>query len=110
MNLAGVKVDEKFNDKYFARPAAAKKSAEFVASAEKVCCSSEPLVRCVRSPPVPLLCGEQKAKTVDAARVADQKAVDEKLVAAIKATPLLHEYIRSNFSLKSGEFPHALKF
>ncbi len=52
----------------------------------------------------------QKAKTVDAAKVADQKAVDDALVAAIKAVPHLKEYIRSNFSLKSGEFPHAMKF
>ena len=34
----------------------------------------------------------------------------ESLVAAIKAVPHMKEYIRSNFSLKSGEYPHAMKF
>ncbi len=36
VDVSKLKLDAKFNDKYFARPSSAKKSEEFVASAEKV--------------------------------------------------------------------------
>ena len=86
VDLTGFKVDDKFTDAYFARPAAAAKKAEFIEGAEA------------------------KGKTVDPARVADQQAVDAKITAAIKKVPHLNEYLHSSFSLKSGQFPHAMKF
>jgi large subunit ribosomal protein L6e len=46
-------------------------------------------------------------------RKADQKTVDSQLCAIIKAhseSSLLKKYFRSLFSLKKGQFPHAMKF
>jgi large subunit ribosomal protein L6e len=46
-------------------------------------------------------------------RKADQKTVDSQLCGIIKSHPessLLKKYMRSLFSLKKGQFPHALKF
>lgn len=53
---------------------------------------------------------EQPKKEIKAERVADQKSVDAALLAEIKKTPLLKQYLASSFSLKSGEKPHLLKF
>lgn len=47
---------------------------------------------------------------VDAKKVADQKAVDATLVAAVKKVPQLKAYLGSSFSLKKGQAPHLLKF
>ncbi|ODQ65833.1 60S ribosomal protein L6-B [Nadsonia fulvescens var. elongata DSM 6958] len=49
-------------------------------------------------------------KEVKAERVADQKTVDAALLAEIKKTALLKQYLASSFSLKNGDRPHALKF
>ena len=49
-------------------------------------------------------------KEVASQRVADQKSVDSALLAEIKKTPLLKEYLASSFSLKKGDRPHLLKF
>jgi len=46
-------------------------------------------------------------------RKADQKTVDSQLCAIIKAHPessVMKKYLRSLFSLKKGQFPHAIKF
>ncbi len=43
-------------------------------------------------------------------RKADQKAVDDALLAAVKATPQLEGYLKARFSLKQGDRPHELKF
>ncbi|KAH3682705.1 hypothetical protein WICPIJ_006333, partial [Wickerhamomyces pijperi] len=53
---------------------------------------------------------EQPKKEVKAERVADQKNVDAALIAEIKKTPLLKQYLAATFSLKSGDKPHLLKF
>ncbi|OBA22124.1 hypothetical protein METBIDRAFT_77604 [Metschnikowia bicuspidata var. bicuspidata NRRL YB-4993] len=53
---------------------------------------------------------EQPKKEIKAERVADQKSVDAALVAEIKKTPLLKQYLSASFSLKSGDKPHLLKF
>ncbi|KAJ1631589.1 ribosomal protein L6e-domain-containing protein [Pavlovales sp. CCMP2436] len=74
----------KFDDAYFARTKA-KKGDEFFA--------------------------EKAAKAeIDPKRVADQKAVDDKLMAKISAKPLLKEYLTAHFSLSKGELPHEMKF
>ncbi|SCV04887.1 LANO_0G13608g1_1 [Lachancea nothofagi CBS 11611] len=53
---------------------------------------------------------DQAKKEVQANRVEDQKVVDKALLAQIKKTPLLKQYLASSFSLKSGDKPHLLKF
>lgn len=52
----------------------------------------------------------QPKKEIKAERVADQKTIDAALIAEIKKTPLLKQYLSSSFSLKSGDKPHLLKF
>lgn len=49
-------------------------------------------------------------KEIKAERVADQKTVDAALLAEVKKTPMLKQYLSSSFTLSSGEKPHLLKF
>jgi large subunit ribosomal protein L6e len=49
-------------------------------------------------------------KEVKAERVEDQKVVDKALLAEIKKTALLRQYLAASFSLKKGDRPHLLKF
>lgn len=49
-------------------------------------------------------------KEIKAERIEDQKKVDTALLATIKKTPLLKQYLSASFSLKSGDKPHLLKF
>ncbi|KAI8828288.1 ribosomal protein L6e-domain-containing protein [Chytriomyces cf. hyalinus JEL632] len=49
-------------------------------------------------------------KTVDAARVADQKSVDAAIIAAVKKTPLLKAYLNASFALSKGQAPHLIKY
>ena len=56
-----------------------------------------------------------KAKTLkkfplDKSRVELQKKVDEPLVAACEKVELLPQYLHSLFTLKAGQYPHAMKF
>lgn len=53
---------------------------------------------------------EQTTKEVSAERVEDQKTVDKALLAQIKKTPMLKQYLAASFSLKNGDKPHLLKF
>lgn len=92
VDLTGVAVPAKLDDAYFAKPKADKKvksEAEFFEKTEA---------------------GAKPKKTVAAERVADQKEIDKALVAAIKKTALLKEYLQAPFTLTKGQFPHALKF
>merc|ERR1712137_665959 len=70
VDLTGVKIDEKFNDAYFKRPAAKKQSGDFIPE-KKV--------------------GEKKK--VEAARAADQKAVDALLAKPVAAVAELKFYL-----------------
>ncbi|CAN6609064.1 large ribosomal subunit protein eL6A [Trichomonascus vanleenenianus] len=79
---------EKFNVAYFAREKKAKKAA-----------SEEELFG-----------DKAEKKEIKAERVTDQKSVDSALLAEIKKTPLLKQYLASSFSLKKGDRPHLLKF
>lgn len=53
---------------------------------------------------------ENSSKQVKAERVEDQKNVDKALLANIKKTPLLKQYLAASFSLKNGDKPHLLNF
>jgi len=52
---------------------------------------------------------EGEAK-VSAQRKADQKAVDDAVLAAAAKVPQLKDYLGARFSLRSGDAPHAVKF
>ncbi|QPG77057.1 60S ribosomal protein L6A [Brettanomyces nanus] len=49
-------------------------------------------------------------KQIKAERIDDQKIVDKALLAQIKKTPLLKQYLASSFSLKNGDKPHSMVF
>ncbi|GAM28974.1 hypothetical protein SAMD00019534_121500 [Acytostelium subglobosum LB1] len=53
---------------------------------------------------------KKEKKQLPEARVADQKAVDAAILAALKGQKELCLYLKTKFFLRSGEFPHALKF
>jgi large subunit ribosomal protein L6e len=53
--------------------------------------------------------GNEKV-VVSASRVKDQKTLDAKLVAVIKKTSGLKQYLNASFALSKGQFPHLLKF
>ncbi|KAI9473200.1 60S ribosomal protein L6 [Coemansia sp. RSA 1290] len=55
--------------------------------------------------------GEQAQKQEHPAqKIADQKKVDQAIVAAVAKVPFLASYLASSFSLSKGEAPHKLKF
>ncbi|EEP81056.1 60S ribosomal protein L6-B [Uncinocarpus reesii 1704] len=49
-------------------------------------------------------------KKVASARAADQKAIDQTLLATIKKEPFLGSYLASTFSLRTGDKPHEMKW
>nr|5IT7_EE Chain EE, KLLA0B04686p [Kluyveromyces lactis] len=53
---------------------------------------------------------DQPKKEIKAERIEDQKNIDKALLAEIKKTPLLKQYLAATFSLKNGDRPHLLKF
>uniref|UniRef100_A0A7S0V1B8 60S ribosomal protein L6 n=1 Tax=Hemiselmis tepida TaxID=464990 RepID=A0A7S0V1B8_9CRYP len=86
VDVTGVDV-AKFDDAYFAK-AAVKKSKnadEFFATAKPT-------------------------EELSPARKADQKAVDSKILAAVKKQEFLKPYLNSRFSLSKGQNPHAMVF
>ncbi|EFW16556.1 60S ribosomal protein L6 [Coccidioides posadasii str. Silveira] len=54
--------------------------------------------------------GEKPEKKVASARAADQKAIDQALLATIKKEPFLGSYLASTFSLRTGDKPHEMKW
>jgi len=88
VDLTGVNTDA-FDDKYFQRAEKEKKKkteSEFFATET------------------------EKKKTLNPKRVEDQKVVDQKVLETVKKTPLLKQYLSSLFTLKKGQYPHAMKF
>merc|ERR1712193_561166 len=86
VDISGVNVPETVNDAYFKCPSKSKKSSKFFAE------------------------GEKEKNVVSDARKADQKAVDDALLAAVKGSNGLREYLGARFSLSNGQFPHAMVF
>jgi large subunit ribosomal protein L6e len=90
VDVSGFKVDEKFNDTYFAKP-----SVKSTSSAEEEFFEN----------------GQPKAKEpIPASKAADQKEVDNALLASIKKTENLSKYLKASWGLSKGQFPHQLVF
>ena len=53
---------------------------------------------------------KKAAKPISEERVALQKAIDEKLIAACEKVDLLPQYLHAKFTLEAGQYPHAMKF
>jgi len=112
VDIKDIKLDEKFNDKYFqARPQkkkpAEKKPADKKKDKEAKKDKKEKKEKQEKKKePVK----KEKRVKVEPSRIADQKAVDALLVPKIKKVPLLKKYLRTKFSLKKGQYPHLLKF
>lgn len=88
LDISNVKVDDKLNDAYFRREKAAKVKAEASFFADPA--NKAPL-------------SENK--------VADQKALDQQVLASIQnADPVMAKYMSTKFSLSKGDKPHALRF
>ena len=137
VDLAGVKVDEKYNDAYFKRAVEKKKKTEDQFFAQETAAVSV-CFQCVRCLPraccIAVCCWLEfvlitcsllfslfllsllllflflQTTQVDAQKVADQKAFDKPLLDTIKKTPLLAKYLSTRFSLTDSDAPHALKF
>eukprot|EP01118_Nematostelium_gracile_P003433 TRINITY_DN13_c0_g1_i1.p1 TRINITY_DN13_c0_g1~~TRINITY_DN13_c0_g1_i1.p1 ORF type:complete len:203 (-),score=65.27 TRINITY_DN13_c0_g1_i1:50-658(-) len=89
VDLASLKVDDKYNDKYFTKPQEKTKKAE----------------------PEQIFADDKKQKKqIDASKVTDQKAFDKPILDAVKKVPNLKEYLGSKFSLRKGQNPHELRF
>ncbi|CAE6433063.1 unnamed protein product [Rhizoctonia solani] len=90
VDISGVSIDEKLNDKYFAKPASSgskDKEAEFFSE------------------------GKPKPKEAyPEAKASDQKTIDQALLAEIKKTENLSKYLKASFGLSKGQFPHQLRF
>lgn len=56
------------------------------------------------------MAAETETKTVSAERKALQAKVDQQLLKALKATPVLRKYLNARFTLTRGQFPHMLRF
>ncbi|KAH9482735.1 60S ribosomal protein L6-2 [Psilocybe cubensis] len=90
VDISGLKVDEKFNDSYFAKP-----STKTASSAEEEFFED----------------GKPKAKQpIPESKAADQKEVDNALLASIKKTENLSKYLKASWGLSKGQFPHQLVF
>ncbi|KAI1458985.1 ribosomal protein L6e-domain-containing protein [Annulohypoxylon moriforme] len=49
-------------------------------------------------------------KEINTSRAADQKSIDQALIANIKKVDLLASYLASSFSLRKGDKPHEMKW
>ncbi|KAA1115447.1 hypothetical protein PGT21_036506 [Puccinia graminis f. sp. tritici] len=118
VDISKIKLDEKFNDAYFAKE---KKTRDQRAKAKEFFAEN----------------GEREKKKCPDGRIADQKTVsipqfyipsvdppnyllifvagrdsqvDKSLIAAIAQTPVLVKYLATPFGLSNGDFPHRMKF
>jgi large subunit ribosomal protein L6e len=103
IDVSGVKLDPKINDKYFRKTS---KQAKESREAKKT------YLKQVKSGKLPK--GTKRIKrgtwALPDTKRADQKAVDSVLVPIVKKTPLLRRYLQARFSLRKGQFPHQMRF
>jgi large subunit ribosomal protein L6e len=52
----------------------------------------------------------KQKKKITSARAADQKTIDQALLANIKKEQLLASYLATSFSLRKGDKPHEMKW
>jgi large subunit ribosomal protein L6e len=90
IDFEGIKVDDKLNDKYFAKPVTkGSKSAEEEFFEE----------------------GKPKAKEAyPEAKTADQKEIDNAILAQVKKTEHLSKYLKASWGLSKGQYPHQMTF
>merc|ERR1712224_1051243 len=86
VDISGVAVPDSVNDALFSKPKSTKKKSD------------------------ELFFEKEKESTIDEARKALQSQVDDKLIAAVKKTPLLEQYLKAKFSLQKGDLPHKMSF
>merc|ERR1712159_521677 len=86
VDISGVAVPDSVNDALFQKPKTAKKKSD------------------------ELFFEKEKESTIDESRKALLEQVDRSLIAAIKKTPLLTEYLKAKFSLQKGQKPHKMTF
>merc|ERR1711907_175961 len=86
VDISGVSIPDTVNDALFQKPKSTKKKTD------------------------ELFFEKEKESTIDEARKALQTQVDDKLIAAVKKTPLLTEYLKAKFSLQKGDMPHKMTF
>ncbi|KAF9055409.1 60S ribosomal protein L6 [Hymenopellis radicata] len=90
VDISSLTLDAKFTDAYFTKTASKKSSsaeAEFFED------------------------GKPKAKEpLPESKTADQKAVDEGVVAAVKKSENLAKYLAASWGLSKGQFPHQMVF
>merc|ERR1711912_112223 len=86
VDISGVQVPDHVDDSYFKRAAAPKKTEEGIFESKA------------------------EAYTASDVRKADQKTVDAGVIAALSADKFLKGYLKSEFGLSRGQYPHNMKF
>ena len=130
IDVSGVNVPEHVNDEYFrkaAKPHHVKSQEGMVSqpakevSISRIFALGQPVSRrrqtkegrslcrrCGCGSDAAVLCVQ--AKVLPEERKADQKRVDEPILAVTKGMPLMKEYLSARFTLSKGQFPHELRF
>jgi len=93
VDIGKVKLPENMNDDYFRRPAK-KRTPKSSTPEDRFNEQEKP----------------KEPKVLDPKRVEDQKTVDELLLPALSAVPLLKEYLKTKFTLDKHQYPHLMKF
>merc|ERR1719230_1498907 len=86
VDISGVSIPKEVTDALFTKPKSTKKKSD------------------------ELFFEKEKETSIDESRKKLQSSVDDKLIAAVKKTPLLEEYLKAKFSLQKGDMPHKMSF
>merc|ERR1712224_142047 len=84
VDISGVSIPKEVTDALFTKPKSTKKKSD------------------------ELFFVKEKETSIDESRKKLQSSVDDKLIAAVKKTPLLEEYLKAKFSLQKGDMPHKM--
>ncbi|THH07078.1 hypothetical protein EW146_g9428 [Bondarzewia mesenterica] len=90
VDLGDFKIDDKFNDAYFAK--AAKKAS--ISAEEEFFSEGKP----------------KEKEPFPEAKSSDQKEVDKAVIESIKKTENLAKYLKASWGLSKGQYPHQLVF